>query len=96
MLVLADALDAFASALSEARLAVREVEEQAEAEGLEVVDGAIVRRWGIRGDAAHVEGPDLDETIGRLTRRLTRATTLLERRRTSLARCAEGVSRTLR
>lgn len=96
MLTLADALEAFGTALAETRQVVREVQEQAEAVGLDLVDGAIVPRWGIRGEAAARESQVQEETSERLARRLARATTLLERRRTNLARCAEEVAGTLR
>ena len=95
MIELADALEAFGTALAEARVTAREVAEQAAAAGLELVDGAVVERWGIRGEAQAAESLARGETAERLTRRVARATTLLERRRTTLARCAEKVTRTL-
>ncbi|GAA3611925.1 hypothetical protein GCM10022199_14740 [Marihabitans asiaticum] len=93
---LASALEEYADALSEAKGELRRVEEQAAAVGLELRDGAVVRRPGVLGeaDASHVA--EQDATIERLQRALARSRVLLERRRSVLVDHAESLQRSLR
>ena len=96
MVGLAEALDAYGQALSEARLQVRRAEEEAASVGMVLEDGALVQGWGIVGEASTAADEARQEVAQRLARRLARTTTLLERRRGALAQRAEEVTRSLR
>lgn len=95
MVALADALEAFGHALAEARHEVARASDEARSVGLTIEDGSVTQEWGITGEADADAGARRSEVAEVLTRRLARATTLLERRRLTLAQRADEVVQSL-